>query len=236
MKNCRVNLKIENIIPGNSEVIELPMDVGLVPFYAAPEDILLFFSDEGSTEWVENFERVVNLVFNGSRSFDRLLAYNSITIGSDMTRMAIAEKYTICYATYWAGIKLFKDRLKSISKTKNLGDFGISYRGDKDNTAVEAIIKDAKKCLDDIGEYISELSAAEIGKAKVFMFRKSGAKVSQYSTRRWDYMTPELGIAYAGNKRVLQDGSSYKTGAFYQYWMIGKLGYDNWGFDGNFTW
>lgn len=235
MQNCRININLDDYIVGQP-TLSVPLDIGLTPFYGTPEEVLLFFAEEGSSDWIEYFERIVNLLFNGSRAFDRLLNYNSITIADPSLRQAMAEKYAMCYATYWAGIKIFQNRLRSVSKSKNLGDFSISYRGDKDETAVNAIIKDAKSCLDEIGVYVSGLADAEIGKASGFRFRQTGAKVSPYSTRRWDYMVPEFGIAYAGNKRVLQDGSTYKTGAYYQYWMIGKLGYENWGYDGYYTW
>ena len=235
MQNTRLTITLSDYIAGEAPLV-IPMDVLITPIYATPEEVLLHFTDEGSSEWVENFERVLNLIFNGSRAFDRLLALNSIEISEVVMRSAAASQYAICYATYWAGIKIFKDKLKSVSKTKNLGDFQVSYRGDQNTLPIDSIIVDAKKCMDDLKKYVEDLASAEIGKAAGFQFRRIGAKVVAGSTRRWDYMVPELGIAYAGNKRILQDGSSYKTGAYYQYWMVGKLGYDNWGYDGYFSW
>jgi hypothetical protein len=235
MRNTRLTITISNYIAGEQPLV-IPIDTLLAPIYAGPEEVLISFSEEGTVDWMEHYEKVLNLLFNGSRTFDRLLALNTIEINEPSMRAGMGAQYAICYATYWAGIKIFKTALSSVSKTKNLGDFQVSYRGDSNTLPIDSIIKDAKECMDSMRVYIEELASAEQGKAVNFGFRKIGSKVSAYSTRRWDYMVPEFGISYAGAKRVLQDGSSYKTGAYYQYWMVGKLGYDNWGYDGNYSW
>jgi len=235
MINARLTLTISNYITGEPDLV-IPNDIGLTPFYANPEEILLIYSDEGSEDWIKNFEKIVNIVFNGSKDFDRFLRINRFEVSDPSVRAAMAEKYVLCYATYWSGIKIFKDSIKSVSKTKNLGDFQVSYRGDQNTTPVDSIIKDARDCLVDLKAEIKKYISVLYGEAKGFGFRKYKAKVNVASTRRWDYMNPEMGIAFAGNKRILQDGSSYKTGAYYQYWMVGKLGYDNWGYDGNYSW
>lgn len=236
MKNIKLKITLSGLITGAADTI-IDTDVLLSPFYANPEDVLSAFFEEGSEEWVNNFEKIINLIFLGSKTFDRIVKSNSIVFPEPSTiKTSTAEQYAICYATYWAGIKLFKSNMKSVSKTKNLGDFNISYRGDSNTLPVDSIILDAKSCMDSISRYLDELSGAQQGSPKGFSFRLANAKVNENSTRRWDYMVPEFGISYAGNKRVLQDGKSYKTGAYFQYWMVGKLGYDNWGYDGQFSW
>ena len=235
MKNTRLTIKINNYLPLQPEIV-IPVDVMITPIYVDPEEVLLLFSDEGSAEWVENFERILNLIFNGSRSFDRLLSQLRIDFEDTAQRSALAYKYVLCYSTYWAGIKIYKDKLKSVSKTKNLGDFQVSYRGDQNTGPIDSMIKDAKDCLDSLAELLAQYARAENSKAVNFAFRKFDAKVHAGESRRWDYKNPELGISFAGNKRVLGDGSSYKTGAYYQYWMVGKLGYNNWGYDGQYNW
>lgn len=236
MINTRINLQISNFINGVDPLI-IPIEVELSPFYSSPEEVLSTLFEEDSDEWVKNFELVVKTIFIGSRIFDRMLLSNSLEFPVDSTtRSSIADLYVFNYAIYWVGISCFKETLKSTSKAKTLGDFNISYKGDINTLAIDSIILDSKKKMKEIEEYIDNISSATQGSPSKFKYRLYGAKTLENQTRRWDYQMPELGISYAGNKRVLQDGKSYKTGAFYQYWMVGKLGYDNWGYDGYYTW
>ena len=235
MKNIKLNINISNFSSTSGE-INIPLELNLDPFYCNPEDVLTVLFNEDSDEWASNFELVVRTIFLGSRIFDKMLLSNSLDfpVGSTVFS-STAELYVLNYAIYWVGISCFKDTLKSISKSKDLGDFGISYKGDLNTTGIDSIILDSKKKMSEIESYLDEISSATQGAPAIFKYRLCGAKTLESQTRRWDYQIPEFGISYAGNKRILQDGKSYKTGAFYQYWMVGKIGYDNWGYDGQFT-
>ena len=173
------------------------VDMLLNPFYATENDILSIVMDEPSQEYST---RIREIIFNSSvMADDKITA--SMIIESGMTTVQafrIKRQYVICLSAYEFSKAFYRDYLRSIKKSKFLGDVKVSLDIEKDPSFIMQISADAKECF----ESIETAMGVGVGMASFVKGRNNSC--GKTSSREW---YPNIGngsprVPIAANKAV----------------------------------
>ena len=182
----------------------LSEDILLTPFYATENDILLILMDEPSVAY---HNRARELIFNNSVVVDdklRLVA----DIESDRL-FRLKRQYVMCLSIYQFCKIFYKDYMKSIKKSKFLGDVKVTLDVERDPSFIMQMANDAKECYEEIEEI---LMIAGGGAMSSFVKGRSNA-CNYTSNRQWYPKT------HGNNPRVPIAAS--KVGSFCVKYKIG---------------
>ncbi|MDB4533396.1 hypothetical protein N9242_00890 [Vicingaceae bacterium] len=120
-------------------------DLLLDPFYATERDILSIVMDEPTTKYID---MVREMIFNSSimandKITNTMLANNNIDAEQGFR---LKRQYVICLTSYDFYKTFYRDYMKSIKKSKFLGDVKVSLDVEKDPSFIVNVFNDAKEC------------------------------------------------------------------------------------------
>jgi hypothetical protein len=124
----------------------------LKPFYAMESDILTVFMEE----YDKYINTVSKIIFEQSIKIDDKLT-QAIVGSLGMTPQELfrlKRQYVICSSVYRFGRVFHKDFITSVSKSKFLADLKVSVEIQKDPRMLEALLQDAKHCMDEIEQTV----------------------------------------------------------------------------------
>ena len=178
----------------------LSEDILLDPFYATENDVLIILMEEPTMAQVHT---VRELIFNNSIVIDDKLR---AATGIDSEQMfRIKRQYVICASTYQFCKVFYKDYMRSVKKSKFLGDVKVSLDIEHDPSFLLQIAADAKECMEEI-EMMSGSSMSSFVKGR-------GNSCNYTSNRQWYPKT------HGNNPRVPIAAS--KVGSFCSKYKIG---------------
>jgi len=195
--NIRELISINNGLldmDGNPIVIKgvIKYDILLSPFYCTERDILTIGMEEPSAD---SIEYVRELIFNSSIIAND--TFNTVVLGGmglqKEEEFRLKRQYVICLVSYQFYKDFYKDYMRSIKKSKFLGDVKVSLDIERDPTFIMQISNDAKECYESIAGMVG--LGAGIGS-----FVKGGYNYcNNTSDRQWfpglDGGNPKVSIA-----------------------------------------
>jgi len=172
-------------------------DILLDPFYCTERDILLIVMEEPSDKYIE---WVRELIFNASIRADDVFNTEILkALGlTPEQEFRLKRQYVICLASYQFYKDFYKDYMRSIKKSKFLGDVKVSLDVEKDPTFIMQISDDAKECYESIADIVG------VG-AGMNSFVKGRSNCCNYTSSRQWYPKLDGGhpnVPIAANKAV----------------------------------
>jgi hypothetical protein len=154
MTNIRIDIGLTGLLDTTSNPITVSstgsFDILLSPFYATEQDIIGPYADEVG-EYTTSIRRHI---FEASIKVDQILTTQRVQyLGlTDQELFMLKRNYVICWAVYQFGKVFYRDYLKSIKKSKFLGDFKVSLEVEKEPSLIQRIADDAKECYEELEE------------------------------------------------------------------------------------
>lgn len=182
-------------------------DLLLEPFYATERDILSIVMDEPTQKYID---MVREMIFNSSILADDNLAPESLAKFSLSVEevFRLKRQYVICLTAYDFYKTFYRDYMKSIKKSKFLGDIRVSLDVEKDPSFIMNVFNDAKEC------YTSIEVSIGVGLGMAIFVKGSNNICNNRSDRQWfpavNGSIPRIPIAAS---KVTGFCSKYKIGS-----------------------
>ena len=126
----------------------------LDPYYCTEDDIISIFMQDKEKYWL----MTKKIIFDSQVKVDFMFRKATFIKLDEQEIFHLKRDYVICSSTYQFAKQFNSDFLKSVSKTKMLGDLKVSVRMDKAINGANLIMGDAEKCLEELQETIKYLS------------------------------------------------------------------------------
>lgn len=205
-----MNIKIDIKIPfkNSADALSASADILLSPFYASEKELLGTFLE---TYNKAQFESAREIIFYNSITADDMIKDNLKDL-SEKELALFRRNLVLCLSTIAFGNKFNSDFLKSLSRSKSLGDFSVSTSATNDPQFVVNIISNAKKCVEEAKEAIESFSLNGEGLIKSFVKGDLNANAKQ-SDRLWHHYNLALKSSetHASKKKPF-NGRFYKNG------------------------
>ena len=123
-------------------------DIMLKPFYATEDDIISVFMQDKVKYW----DMTRKIIFNASVKADFFLRnykFDEARITQQQV-FQLKRDYVICSSVYQFAKQFNADFLKSVNKTKMLGDLKVTVGMHKAGNGANIIMQDAQACVDEL--------------------------------------------------------------------------------------
>ena len=120
----------------------------LDPYYCTEDDIISIFMQDKEKYWL----MTKKIIFDSQVKVDFMFRKATFSKLDEQEIFHLKRDYVICSSTYQFAKQFNSDFLKSVSKTKMLGDLKVSVRMDKAINGANLIMGDAEKCLEELQE------------------------------------------------------------------------------------
>lgn len=189
--------------------ISIVVNTLLNPFYISETELLVVFFDEYSNRLVESAREVIFLC---SLRADDIINLK-LKLLTDKDILLIKRELTLCLAISMFGLRHNSDFIKSMSRSKTLADFTVSTTMANDSGFVNSIIKDAKKCVEDLLGMIEELNGS--GLVNIFV-KGEFSNFGFDSSRLWHHRNLSIKSTEThGSLKKEFKGRFYKNGGNY---------------------
>lgn len=154
----------------------LSEDILLTPFYATENDVLLILMEEPTIAYEH---KVRELIFNNSIIIDDKLL-GIIDIPEDQL-FRLKRQYVMCLSIYQFCKIFYQDYMKSVKKTKFLGDVKVSLDVEHDPSFIMQMANDAKECFEEIEDILMITSGGTMSS----FVKGRGNSCNYVSNRQW---------------------------------------------------
>ena len=187
-------------------------DIMLKPFYATEDDIISVFMQDKEKYW----DMTRKIIFNAQVKADFFLRnfafdYSKVT---EAQIFQLKRDYVICNQVYQFAKQFNADFLKSVNKTKMLGDLKVTVGMHKAGNGANIIMQDAQACVDEL-EQTFDLLRIGGGGTMLKGFNKNGANGGAFKPgRQWWPGEPQEPMVSIATRHYQHLGKFYKIGCF----------------------
>ena len=188
-------------------------DIMLKPFYATEDDIISVFMQDKEKYW----DMTRKIIFNAQVKADFFLRnfafdYSKVT---EAQIFQLKRDYVICNQVYQFAKQFNADFLKSVNKTKLLGDLKVTVAMSRAGNGANIIMQDAQACIDELELSFDVLKTGGGGTFMIKPFNKNGADKGSFSpSRQWWPGEPQEPMVSIATRHYQHLGKFYKIGSF----------------------